>query len=1010
MYLDRFRQCPSSLQIPRSAWRLHALAAALALAGMARLAPAAAQAPQPPVAGAPHAQDAGQEGEFDHRDNTLIAVFDDGVGINLDDDPDEFGETAPPTLKDIHISVEHKNPMSKPAIGVRVSGAGRALTLAGSTIDATEGGIPAVVRRGGTLELDGVTVAGGAGMEPMTVSDAGSRLSVRGGVLGGEAPGVGLVRAAQGGQASIIDATLQSILGPALIADGGSISVAGGSIDMDMGPGFPPPPPPLPGAPLAAHPPLDRVAAVHAGQDGKVTLREVALRAHGPQATGVYAYMPGSEITLQGGTVSVQGDDGAGVVAGAGLLEALPPGGTVRLDGTTVSTDGANTDAVLVRGDAARAEVVNTVLRTAKSLAAGVSAQHGGRVTLRQTRIETAGAGAEGISVLGFEPQSGSGPASVDMQGGSITTTGNRAAGIALTHGSARLEGVAVRAEGSGSSAAQLANGTLVVSAGSLASAQSGAISVTDTPLKLMPGALASSTVSVRLTDGATAQGGNGVFLQQHSTIPVAVALESGALARGDIVADGNKPVDAGISLSVASGAAWHGATQVLQSATLGKGGTWVVNADSRVQDMSMRGGRVEFQAPAPEASYKTLTLQTLDGNGVFVLNTNVAAGQNDQLRVTGRADGQHRVLVRNAGGEADSRGTRLGLVHTQGQGNATFRLANVGEAVDLGTWRYSLAEDPKTHVWSLQRAGQALSGAANAAVNAADLSSIALAESNALDKRLGELRLRADAGGPWARTFSERQQISNRHARAYDQTVSGLEIGLDRGWSASGGRWYAGGLLGYTYADRTYPGDGGGKVKGLHVGGYAAYVGDGGYYLDTVLRLGRYDQQYNIAGTDGGRVTADYRTSGAAWSLEGGRRFELPNDWFAEPQAEVMLWRTSGKRYRASNGLRVKVDANTATLGRLGLRFGRRIALAGGNIVQPYARLGWTQEFKSTGDVRTNGIGHAGAGRHGRVELGAGVDAALGKGHNLYASYEYAAGDRINIPWSFHAGYRYSF
>lgn len=540
MYLDRFRQCPSSLQIPRSAWRLHALAAALALAGMARLAPAAAQAPQPPVAGAPHAQDAGQEGEFDHRDNTLIAVFDDGVGINLDDDPDEFGETAPPTLKDIHISVEHKNPMSKPAIGVRVSGAGRALTLAGSTIDATEGGIPAVVRRGGTLELDGVTVAGGAGMEPMTVSDAGSRLSVRGGVLGGEAPGVGLVRAAQGGQASIIDATLQSILGPALIADGGSISVAGGSIDMDMGPGFPPPPPPLPGAPLAAHPPLDRVAAVHAGQDGKVTLREVALRAHGPQATGVYAYMPGSEITLQGGTVSVQGDDGAGVVAGAGLLEALPPGGTVRLDGTTVSTDGANTDAVLVRGDAARAEVVNTVLRTAKSLAAGVSAQHGGRVTLRQTRIETAGAGAEGISVLGFEPQSGSGPASVDMQGGSITTTGNRAAGIALTHGSARLEGVAVRAEGSGSSAAQLANGTLVVSAGSLASAQSGAISVTDTPLKLMPGALASSTVSVRLTDGATAQGGNGVFLQQHSTIPVAVALESGALARGDIVADGN--------------------------------------------------------------------------------------------------------------------------------------------------------------------------------------------------------------------------------------------------------------------------------------------------------------------------------------------------------------------------------------------------------------------------------------------------------------------------------------
>ncbi|WP_439810966.1 autotransporter outer membrane beta-barrel domain-containing protein [Bordetella bronchiseptica] len=1010
MYLDRLRQCPSALQIPRSAWRLHALAAALALAGLTRLAPAAAQAPQPPLAGAPHARDAGQESGFDHRDRSNIVVFDSGVGINIDDDPDEFGDTAPPTLKEVHISVAHASPANTPAIGVRVSGAGSALTLADSSIDAAEGGIPAVVRRGGTLELAGVTVEGGEGMGPMTVSDAGSRLNVRGGVLSGEAPGASLVRAAQGGQASIADATLRTILGPALIADGGSISVAGGSIDMDTGPGFPPPPPPRPGAPLAAHPPLDRVAAVHAGQDGKVALRDVALQVRGPQATGVYAYMPGSEIALQGGAVSVRGEDGAGVVAGAGLLEALPPGGTVRLDGTTVSTDGANTDAVLVRGDAARAEVANAVLRTAKSLAAGVSAQHGGRVTLRQTRIETAGAGAEGISVLGFEPEAGSSPATVDMQGGGIVTTGNRAAGIAVTHGSARLAGVAVRAEGSGSSAAQLANGTLVVSAGSLVSAQAGAISVTDAPLKLMPDALARSKVSVRLTDGATAQGGNGVFIQQRSTIPVAVALESGALARGDIVADGNNAVDAGISLTVASGGAWHGATKVLESATLREGGTWVVRADSQVQNMSMRGGRVELQAPAPGASYKTLTLQTLDGSGVFVLNANIAARQNDQLRITGRADGQHRVLVRNAGGEADSQGARLGLVHTQGQGNATFRLANAGEAVDLGTWRYDLVEDPQTRVWSLQRAGQALSGAANAAMNAADLSSIALAESNALDKRLGELRLRADAGGPWARTFSERQQISNRHARAYDQTVSGLEIGLDRGWSAPGGRWYAGGLLGYTYADRTYPGDGGGKVKGVHVGGYAAYVGDSGYYLDTVLRLGRYDQQYNIAATDGGRVTADYRARGAAWSLEGGRRFELPNDWFAEPQAEVMLWRTSGKRYRASNGLRVKVDANTATLGRVGLRFGRRIALAGGNIVQPYARLGWTQEFDSTGDVRTNGIGHAGAGRHGRAELGAGVDAALGKGHNLYASYEYAAGDRINIPWSLHAGYRYSF
>ncbi|CFW31840.1 autotransporter [Bordetella pertussis] len=34
---------------------------------------------------------------------------------------------------------------------------------------------------------------------------------------------------------------------------------------------------------------------------------------------------------------------------------------------------------------------------------------------------------------------------------------------------------------------------------------------------------------------------------------------------------------------------------------------------------------------------------------------------------------------------------------------------------------------------------------------------------------------------------------------------------------------------------------------------------------------------------------------------------------------------------------------------------------------------------------------------------------AALGKGHNLYASYEYAHGPRLSLPWTVQLGYRYA-
>src|SRR5690606_20907608 len=108
--------------------------------------------------------------------------------------------------------------------------------------------------------------------------------------------------------------------------------------------------------------------------------------------------------------------------------------------------------------------------------------------------------------------------------------------------------------------------------------------------------------------------------------------------------------------------------------------------------------------------------------------------------------------------------------------------------------------------------------------------------------------------------------------------------------------------------------------------------------------------------------------------------RLALGRHWFVEPQAELAWFRAGGGTYRASNGLRIEDDGGTSLQARLGAQAGRRFDLRGGAELQPYARLSWVQELKGVSTVRTNGIAHRTDLGAGRVDLGLGVAAALGK------------------------------
>ncbi len=308
---------------------------------------------------------------------------------------------------------------------------------------------------------------------------------------------------------------------------------------------------------------------------------------------------------------------------------------------------------------------------------------------------------------------------------------------------------------------------------------------------------------------------------------------------------------------------------------------------------------------------------------------------------------------------------------------------------------------DPGTHT---------LTTPASAAVSLASSShGVWQAEMNALSKRMGELRLTPVAGGVWGRAFGRRQDVDNRVSREFRQTISGFELGADTALPVADGRWHVGAVAGYTNGRIKFDRGGTGDDDSVHVGAYATYIEDGGFYMDGIVRVSRIRHAFKVDDAKGRRVRGQYRGNGVGAALELGKRFTWPGAWYVEPQLEVAAFHAQGADYTASNGLRIKDDGTNSMLGRLGLHVGRQFDLGDGRVVQPYMKLSWVQEFDGKGTVRTNDIRHKVRLDGGRTELAVGVASQLGKHGSLFGSYEYAKGSRQTMPWTFHVGYRYA-
>ncbi|QAX84380.1 autotransporter outer membrane beta-barrel domain-containing protein [Pseudomonas sp. DTU12.3] len=463
-------------------------------------------------------------------------------------------------------------------------------------------------------------------------------------------------------------------------------------------------------------------------------------------------------------------------------------------------------------------------------------------------------------------------------------------------------------------------------------------------------------------------------------------------------------------------------------------------NGVKTVDSLTLDGGRLAF-APSSDGSFKTFTVNALSGSGSILMNTDIANQRDDLLIVQGAglASGDHTLIVGDTGHEPVTADGRLRLVDTNG-GIAKFGL--YGGHVDAGAFRYTLQQQgddwvlassgamplepvdpvkpvdpaeplepvvPVTPPRPIDPAPEHLSKGANAAI-AAHTAGASLwgAQMNALVKRLGELRMGKDDGGVWTRAIGKRFDVSERSSRAYTQDVSGLEIGADKAFSVDSGKVYVGGMLGSARSDLDFGEGASGDIDSRMFGIYATYLNDNGVYVDSVLKYSRFDTDIKTPSNLGQAVKGSYSTNGIGADIEVGKRIDLQDGWFVEPQVELTATRTQGASYTASNGLRVKSDNLDSLQSRVGSLFGRSLQLGNGMQVQPYVKASYITEHAGSSKVEVNGNKLDARLPGNRLELGFGGVLQVSEKSKISLDAEYAKGNGIEQPFGVSLGYRY--
>lgn len=468
------------------------------------------------------------------------------------------------------------------------------------------------------------------------------------------------------------------------------------------------------------------------------------------------------------------------------------------------------------------------------------------------------------------------------------------------------------------------------------------------------------------------------------------------------------------------------------------------------INSLNLDNGAVSFYDNKPN-SFKgsnTLTLGSLIGSGNIYMHTHLASNENDFLNVTGSASGSFSIFVEDTGASPSIPQQHL-LVKTA-SGDANFTLGNQGGVVDLGTFQYALKEetkgswvltsdittkpepqpDPKPQQKpeitpeqkpelkpDLKPQLAPVPGKRRITPATAGVLNMAAANPLVFDAELESVRERLDSnaafyrdGAAWGTSYSTRKNASTSAGAGFEQTLTGITLGVDRTFPLENSVVTSGLFFSYSHANLDFDRGGKGNIDSYALGAYAGWQHNNGFYVDSIVKFNRFENDVQGRMTGGGAANGDYNAYGAGAHLESGIRL-AHDDLSVTPYTALTGFATDSNKYRLSNSMHADVDNTYIMRAEAGLKADYRMRLDNGVEIQPWLKTSVRQEFADDNRVKVNNDGkfvNDQSGTRGVYQAGLRAKFTNVLSGQLSASYGNGAG--VEEPWHAAAGVSWSF
>lgn len=271
------------------------------------------------------------------------------------------------------------------------------------------------------------------------------------------------------------------------------------------------------------------------------------------------------------------------------------------------------------------------------------------------------------------------------------------------------------------------------------------------------------------------------------------------------------------------------------------------------------------------------------------------------------------------------------------------------------------------------------------------------------LPDRMGTLRTMPQAAGAWARYNNGRLD-----GRGLEYDYSTIEVGFDAPVSSN---FLVGVSFDYTIGD-TDLNAGSADNDVYTLGLYGTYYGDNGGFVDLMAKIGRIDNEYNVANSAGAEK-GDYMMTGAIVGVEAGHRFDLAHNMFVEPQVQLSYSWLRATDY-ATNIRSVDFETIESLVARVGVMGGMKFAENRG---AAYLKASYNHDFLGNVDAAMYAVGDkinsakiSDELDDNWAEVSLGVSYSVTNTLNTFLDVGTGFGGDIDQKWRINFGARYAF